>query len=117
MTLMILRKYAQLPVLDEDGRLRGVVSWESIERARMANPSADLAEATVKAREADRSDDLLDWIGEIYQTGYVFVRDHDLKVCGLVTAADPRTGGGSAGPPTGICFLTGWRNAASSAMA
>ncbi|MDI3402376.1 CBS domain-containing protein [Streptomyces cavernicola] len=88
MTLMILRKYAQLPVLDEEDRLRGVVSWESIGRARMSNPSADLAEATAKAREADRSDDLLDWIGEIYQTGYVFVRDHDLKVCGLVTAAD-----------------------------
>ncbi|MER5687657.1 CBS domain-containing protein [Streptomyces sp. NPDC002205] len=88
MTLMILRKYAQLPVLDEDGRLRGVVSWESIGRARMSNPSAELAEATAKAREADRSDDLLDWIGQIYQTGYVFVRDHDLKVCGLVTAAD-----------------------------
>ncbi|MFD7943671.1 CBS domain-containing protein [Streptomyces sp. NPDC059744] len=88
MTLMILRNYAQLPVLDEEGRLRGAVSWESIGRARMANPAAGLAEATVKAREADRSDDLLDWIDEIDRTGYVFVRDHDLTVSGLITAAD-----------------------------
>ncbi|MFP8886242.1 MULTISPECIES: CBS domain-containing protein [Streptomyces] len=88
MTLMVLRGYSQLPVLDADGRLRGVVSWESIGRARMADPGADLQAATVRALEADRSDDLLDWIGAIQQSGYVLVRDHDHKVCGLITASD-----------------------------
>ncbi|MFB7630623.1 CBS domain-containing protein [Streptomyces sp. NPDC056149] len=88
MTLMVLRGYSQLPVLDADGRLRGVVSWESIGRAHMADPRASLAAATVRGQEADRSDDLLDWIGTIQQTGYVLVRDHDHKVCGLVTASD-----------------------------
>ncbi|WP_407288160.1 CBS domain-containing protein [Streptomyces sp. BP-8] len=88
MTLLVLRGYSQLPVLDTDGRLRGVVSWESIGRARMADHQADLAAATVRGLEADRSDDLLDWIGTVQQTGYVFVRDHDHKVCGLVTASD-----------------------------
>ncbi|WEV24875.1 CBS domain-containing protein [Streptomyces sp. 71268] len=88
MTLMVLRDYSQLPVLDADGRLRGVVSWESIGRARMADPGADLAAATVRAQEADRSDDLLDWIGTIQKSGYVLVRDHDHKVCGLITDSD-----------------------------
>ncbi|MFF3290681.1 CBS domain-containing protein [Streptomyces sp. NPDC003023] len=88
MTLMVLRGYSQLPVLDEDDRLRGVVSWESIGRARMSDPEAGLAAATVTAREADRSDDLLDWIPEVQRNGYILVRDHDHKVCGLITAAD-----------------------------
>jgi restriction system protein len=84
----VLRGYGQLPVLDADGRLRGVVSWESIGRARMADPHPGLEAATVRGQEADRSDDLLDWIGAVQQSGYVVVRDHDHKVCGLVTAAD-----------------------------
>lgn len=87
-TLMVLRGYSQLPVLDEDGRLRGVVSWESIGRARMADPDAGLQAATVRGQEADGSDDLLDWIGAIQQFGYVIVRDHEHKVCGLITASD-----------------------------
>ncbi|MFB6705329.1 CBS domain-containing protein [Streptomyces sp. NPDC056333] len=88
MTLMVLRGYSQLPVLDGADRLRGVVSWESIGLARMSAPDASLAAATVRAREADRSDDLLDWIPEIQRTGYVLVRDHDHKVCGLITVSD-----------------------------
>ncbi|MGW1491622.1 CBS domain-containing protein [Streptomyces sp. NPDC002402] len=88
MTIMVLRGYSQLPVLDTDGRLRGVVSWESIGRAHMADPHASLEAATVRGQEADRSDDLLDWIGTVHQSGYVLVRDHDHKVCGLVTASD-----------------------------
>ncbi|MEU6196718.1 CBS domain-containing protein [Streptomyces sp. NPDC047061] len=88
MTLMVLRGYSQLPVLDAGGRLRGVVSWESIGRAHMADPHASLEAATVRGQEADRSDDLLDWIGTVQQSGYVLVRDRDHKVCGLVTAAD-----------------------------
>jgi restriction system protein len=88
MTLMVLRGYSQLPVLDTDGRLRGVVSWESVGRAHLADPQATLEAATVRGLEADRSDDLLDWIGTIQQYGYVLVRDHDHKVCGLVTASD-----------------------------
>ncbi|WP_194238559.1 CBS domain-containing protein [Streptomyces spongiae] len=88
MTIMVLRGYSQLPVLDADGRLRGVVSWESIGRARMADPGAGLEAATVRGQEADRSDDLLDWVGTIQQFGFVVVRDHDHRVCGLVTASD-----------------------------
>jgi restriction system protein len=88
MTIMVLRGYSQLPVLDADGRLRGVVSWESIGRARMSDPNAGLQAATVRGQEADRSDDLLDWIGTVQQFGYVLVRDHEHKVCGMITAAD-----------------------------
>ncbi|WP_329054182.1 CBS domain-containing protein [Streptomyces violaceus] len=88
MTLMVLRGYSQLPVLDDDDRLRGVVSWESIGRARMSAADVSLAAATVRAREADRSDDLLDWIPEIQRTGYLLIRDHDHRVCGLITSTD-----------------------------
>lgn len=87
-TKMILNHYTQLPVLDGDDRLRGVVSWETIGIARLADPAAQLDAATKPTREADSNDDLLNWIDEIYQSGYVFVRGQDLKITGIITAAD-----------------------------
>ncbi|WP_161500861.1 CBS domain-containing protein [Embleya scabrispora] len=91
-TLMVKHAYSQLPVLDAEDRLRGVVSWESIGSAgmntRLVTSEPKLVDAIVRAREADRSDDLLDWLPEIYKVGYVIVRDQDHRVCGLITAAD-----------------------------
>ncbi|WP_173019551.1 CBS domain-containing protein [Streptomyces alkaliphilus] len=88
MTIMALRNYSQVPVLNSEGRLHGVVSWESIGRARLANPDVDLDAATVPGKEVGLSDDLLDSIGLIQRFGYVFVRDHEHRVHGLITASD-----------------------------
>ncbi|MHA6758916.1 CBS domain-containing protein [Streptacidiphilus sp. PAMC 29251] len=88
-TKMISSRCSQLPVLDEADHLRGAVSWESVGRARMSTATPSLEDATdSQARVARHDDDLLRWISEIHEHGYVFVQDHDLKVCGIVTTAD-----------------------------
>nr|WP_229712756.1 CBS domain-containing protein [Streptomyces fuscichromogenes] len=92
MAIMVLRGLqptSRLPVLRPNGRLYGVVSRQSIGRAhgrRLGGLGGCHAQG---AAEADRSDELLDWIGAVHQSGYVLVRDHDHKVRRLITAADP----------------------------
>lgn len=87
-TVMISYDYSQLPVLDGYGRLRGVVSWKSIGRARLTNPAAGLTEAMVSAPEAHHDDDLLEWIHKIGDTGFVLVKGPDHRIVGIVTASD-----------------------------
>lgn len=88
-TIMGLNNFSQLPVLTPDGRLHGAVSWETVGLAYLSNPTPSLADATTRqVREVDGDDDLLDWIEEIYRRGYIFVRNTERSVTGVITAAD-----------------------------
>jgi restriction system protein len=88
-TLMVYHDFSQLPVLDELGRLRGVVTWESIGRARMSGAPLTLAEVTTPdpLNLLDQSE-LLPWVPQIQQRGYAFVHDSQHKITGIVTASD-----------------------------
>ncbi|MFC7329199.1 CBS domain-containing protein [Marinactinospora rubrisoli] len=89
MTIMLARNFSQLAVIAEDGTYHGAVSWESIGRARIADPSAQLAQATVAAPLVEYDELLLNQIEPIYTKGFVFVRSPDKSgVTGIVTAAD-----------------------------
>lgn len=88
-TLMLAKNYSQLAVTDEDGFYVGAVSWESIGRARLANPEPTLRDATTQARVIDFDEELFSQIDEIYRRGYVFVRGEDRRnLIGIVTAHD-----------------------------
>jgi predicted transcriptional regulator len=45
--LMIAGEYSQLPVVNEYGRLKGVITWESIAHAQFAQRSELVADATI----------------------------------------------------------------------
>lgn len=88
-TLMLAKNYSQLAVTDEDGFCVGAVSWESIGRARLANPAPTLRDATTQVRVIDFDDELFEQIDEIYRHGFVFVRGEDRrKLIGILTAND-----------------------------
>ncbi|MFE2316255.1 hypothetical protein ACFXC8_24495 [Streptomyces sp. NPDC059441] len=87
-TLMVLNNFSQLPILDSDSRLVGAVSWETIGMAYLSNSAPTLTDATTQAREVDGEEDLLDWIPEIYRLGYIFVRDAERRITGIITTAD-----------------------------
>ncbi|WP_037605334.1 CBS domain-containing protein [Streptacidiphilus rugosus] len=90
MLYMATRNFSQLPVLDADRRLVGVVSWESIGRAGLRGATSLTLADTIdrRAREVSGDEELLNWIPEIYDRGYVFVRNEDRAITGMVTAAD-----------------------------
>lgn len=81
--------YSQLAVMSGDRDLRGAVSWRSIAQARLAKSEITLLDATVRpAPEVQADEGLLGQIDLIYRADFVFVRDEDHRICGVVTTAD-----------------------------
>ncbi|XVV10018.1 CBS domain-containing protein [Actinoplanes sp. CA-131856] len=87
-TAMQLDDYSQLAVL-ENGNLVGAVTWKSIAEAKHYNPTATLEAAIVRsARIFNYDERLLDVIGFLRDDGFIFVRDADNEVSGIITNAD-----------------------------
>jgi CBS-domain-containing membrane protein len=81
--------YSQLAVMSGDRDLKGAVSWRSIAQARLAKSRITLADATMRpAPEVRADEELLSQIDRIYRVDFVFVRDEDHRICGIVTTAD-----------------------------
>jgi hypothetical protein len=86
--IMMTKGFSQLAVMDEP-QLRGAVSWESIAQLRVSQAHFGLADAIEPFPEIVYADQkLLDQIGTIYRAGFVFVRESDESICGIVTTAD-----------------------------
>jgi CBS domain-containing protein len=90
--VMSAHDYSQLAVISGDRDLKGAVSWRSIAQARLAKSEITLTDATMRpAPEVRAYEELLGQIELIYRTDFVFVRDEDYRVCGVVTTADLTT--------------------------
>ncbi|AEB45396.1 CBS domain-containing protein [Micromonospora maris AB-18-032] len=90
-TAMELNDYSQVAVLANSHTLYGSVSWESIAAAKHRDPGASFGDA-IDRRARDRVFDydtrLLDVLSTLQQHGFIFVRDDQRKISGIVTAAD-----------------------------
>lgn len=87
-SIMMRYDYSQLAVMSGPRTLRGAVTWESIARARITNPGADLRAAIIPAETVTAGDELLSQIPRIMSTGFVFVVATDRMLQGIVTTAD-----------------------------
>lgn len=86
-SLMIQSDFSQMPVVN--GRdLQGAVSWESISRARMHKSDATLRDAIVPATVVSLDDEVLPHVADIIRRGFVFVRQRDRTINGIVTTTD-----------------------------
>jgi predicted transcriptional regulator len=90
-TAMQINDFSQVAVLANSHTLYGSVSWESIAAAKHRDPEASFGDA-IDRRARDRVFDydtrLLDVLGTLQQHGFIFVRDDQRKISGIVTAAD-----------------------------
>lgn len=91
-TLMLLHKYDQIPVFDRDEpwskHLRGIVTWQSIARARLSHSEPSLADALVVDQTVvDKDLDLFIAIPRILDTEIVLVRNEG-RIDGIVTLYD-----------------------------
>jgi hypothetical protein len=87
-TAMQLDDYSQLAVL-ENGNLVGAVTWKSLAEARHHNTDAPFHTAIdrhAKVFNYDRR--LLDVIADLRNDGFIFVRDPEAAVSGIITSAD-----------------------------
>jgi CBS domain-containing protein len=87
-TIMLLNDYSQLAVLASSHILRGAVTWKSVAQARHASPSATFADAIVRAHEVRYDQELVDVLPILEAADFVFVRNEENKVAGILTTAD-----------------------------
>ena len=88
MTLMRLNDFSQLAVMTSPHSLRGSVTWRSIAKALAHESGAILADAIEPARERSFDHDLIDVLVTLYDHEFVFVRNAENKISGIVTATD-----------------------------
>lgn len=87
--LMVAHEYSQLPVLDAQDRLHGVITWESIARAQAVRIPRTVADATqTTVTTARETDELFHRIEEIKKHGFLVIVGPDNTVRGIVTASD-----------------------------
>lgn len=89
-TQMILNDFSQLPVLTPSGReLKGSISWKSIAAARIHGTPKRVRDAMVAGGHvAGSSDSLMDLVPHILSNDYIFYRNEENKIVGIVTATD-----------------------------
>ena len=94
-TEMAINGYPQLPVTVGDRTLRGAVTWESIARARHADPEAPFSKAIIPAREVPYDHHLVDVLAILTEFDFVVVRDQTNTIAGIVTSSDVASAYGS----------------------
>lgn len=87
--LMTGYDFSQLAVMANEWDLHGAVSWQSIAKAGLAHGDPTLKRATMsEPTVVAAKDHLLSKIDLIYQHDFVFVREEDRMISGIVTTAD-----------------------------
>lgn len=88
-TLMLIKDFSQLPVMGSNRDVKGVVSWRSIGTAfALGHLGDEVRHGMEEHREIAIDAPLLDAITDIWEHGYVLVRDVDRTISGIVTASD-----------------------------
>ncbi len=88
-TIMQFWNYSQLPIIEKERDVQGVISWRSIGEvyAHGQNPKT-VQDCNEKAHIVEVTMPLLDAANEIYKHDYVLVSGRDKRIIGIVTAAD-----------------------------
>jgi CBS domain-containing protein len=88
-TLMLLRDFSQLPVMQTDVTVKGMISWQSLgARIALGTKCDKVAECMDKAVERSSEDSLFAVIPDIVENQYILVRNKENKISGIITTSD-----------------------------
>lgn len=90
-TLMLMHDFSQIPVMDKASRkLHGTVTWKSIARSRAGGTASAKARDVMSSggHVADSADNLMDLVPTIIADDYVYYRNRENVIVGIVTASD-----------------------------
>ena len=89
-TRMLQCDFSQLPIMQGEREVKGVISWKSIGARYALGVSCEkVKDAREDAQVIDANGTLFDAIPTIVKHGYVLVRDQkDKRIIGIVTASD-----------------------------
>ncbi|GAA2275717.1 hypothetical protein GCM10010145_38400 [Streptomyces ruber] len=87
--LMHTKNYSQVPVLEDQYTVAGVVTWRSVAKMYATGADTALTNAIVEDPPvAHAHDDFFAMLPNICEHGYVLVRAHNGRISGIVTATD-----------------------------
>jgi CBS domain-containing protein len=88
-TLMLQYDFSQLPVMQGEREVKGIVTWKSVcSRLALGGKIGRVGDCCEEVRIVDANRTLFDVIPTIVEYGYVLVRARDRKITGIVTASD-----------------------------
>lgn len=88
-TIMQIHDFSQLPVMETDFKVNGVISWKTIGiRTALGKEHQVVRQCMDPAIEVNSDARLFDAIGDISEHGYVLVRGANNKISGIVTTSD-----------------------------
>jgi CBS domain-containing protein len=88
-TLMLKLDYSQIPVVEGDSHLHGVVTWQSVARMYASLSDKNLTNAIDhEVQTVNTWDSLLATLPIIVGCDFVLVRNQPGQICGIVTTAD-----------------------------
>ena len=88
-TLMLANSFSQLPVMQGEREVKGVITWESVgARFALGKAGKEVREFMTSPQVISFDKSLFDAIAIIAQYQYVLVQAADKRISGVVTAAD-----------------------------
>lgn len=88
-TQMLMHDYSQLPVMQGERQVEGMVSWQSIGQRRALGASPQFVRDCIEPHyEVSANDSIFDAIRVIQQHECVLVRSSDNRIVGILTATD-----------------------------
>lgn len=86
---MMINDFSQLPVIESEREVKGVISWKSIgRRLALGKPCAYVKDCMDKHHEISADISLFAAIDSIVANEYVLIRDSNKKISGIVTTTD-----------------------------
>ena len=88
--LMWKNEYSQLPVMNDDRNVLGLITWQSIAKGLITNKTSKSVKdfMTNEFTILDETTPIFDAIKEVIKVGVVFVRSSDNKIKGPITPSD-----------------------------
>lgn len=88
-TIMMQHDYSQLPVMESDRKVVGIISWKSLGlRLMMTQTCERVGDAMDSAIIVGDTESIFSVIPQIVASGYVLVRRKDNTISGIVTTSD-----------------------------
>lgn len=88
-TIMLANDFSQLPVMDGEREVKGIISWTSIgSRFALGVQFAEVRECMDRSHEISADKSFFEAINDIVANQYVLIRDSSNKIAGIVTTSD-----------------------------
>jgi CBS domain-containing protein len=88
-TIMLANDFSQLPVMEGERDVKGIISWTSIgSRLALGVKCTEVRECMDSPHEISADTSLFDAINDIVTNQYVLIRDSTNKISGIVTTSD-----------------------------